>query len=173
MEVETKNSPTTYRQLATLVTLVFVGMLASCKSTSNIYESDSRGISAVRQDIIKDARSLIGATYEYAGKGPRKFDCSGLVDYVYGRSSIDVGGSAATLADGGQKISLRELRPGDLVFYKRDGRVFHVSIVSRTVGDQIWVVHSTTSRGVIEEDILASRYWRPLIHKAVSLSSYR
>ena len=98
MEVETKNSPTTYRQLATLVTLVFVGMLASCKSTSNIYESDSRGISAVRQDIIKDARSLIGATYEYAGKGPRKLDCSGLVDYVYGRSSIDVGGSAATVS---------------------------------------------------------------------------
>jgi len=171
--VETRSRTSFSWQFQAAISIFLLGALTSCKSTSNIYESEGHSVSSIRTDIIRDARTLVGSTYQYAGKGPKKFDCSGLVGYVYGLSNINVGGSSSSLASQGEKISTKELRPGDLIFFKNEGRVFHVSLVSRVKSDEIWVVHSTTSRGVIEENIMASRYWRPLIHKTVSLNSYR
>jgi len=130
--VETRSRTSFSWQFQAAISIFLLGALTSCKSTSNIYESEGHSVSSIRTDIIRDARTLVGSTYQYAGKGPKKFDCS-----------------------------------------KNEGRVFHVSLVSRVKSDEIWVVHSTTSRGVIEENIMASRYWRPLIHKTVSLNSYR
>ena len=168
-----KNRPI-IRLLYTLSITVFIlGLVTSCKSVSNIYESEAVVASSFRTDLIEDARSLIGSSYLYAGKGPKKFDCSGLVGYVYGLSNIKAVGSSKTLSEEGDEITLKELQLGDLVFFKRKGKVFHVSIVSQLKGSEIWVIHSTSSRGVIEEDIMASNYWRPLVHKTVSLSSYR
>lgn len=146
--------------------------LAACK-TVDIYESDTDHLVEVRDDIVLDARKLIGSDYKYAGKGPNKFDCSGLVGYVYGKSAIKVGGSASSLVDRRKEINLSAVAPGDLVFFKRKGKVFHVSIISRVKKGQLWVIHSTTSRGVIEEEIMSSSYWRPFLYKTVSLRSYR
>jgi len=147
--------------------------LASCKSTIDIYESDIKSLTQERSNIIKDARSLIGSSYKYAGNGPKNFDCSGLVGYVYNRADLVAEGSSSHLSKMGEKIKKQEVRPGDLVFFKRKGKVFHVSIISKINEGELWVVHSTSSRGVIEEDVMASSYWRPLIYKTVSLRSYR
>lgn len=173
-KVERRSKTSFCWQYHALFTLLFLGVLtSSCKSTANIYESEDLSISKVRTDLVEDARSLIGSAYKYAAKGPKKFDCSGLVDYVYGLSNIEVGGSASSLANQGEKLSQHQLLPGDLVFFKRKGQVFHVSMVSKIKGDEVWVIHSTSSRGVIEEDVMASSYWRPLVYKTVSLDSYR
>jgi len=163
------------RYLFGLLILTSLGSLTSCKTTVNIYESDSnRSVSEQRQEIVEDAKSLIGSPYKYAAKGPKRFDCSGLVGYVYDQSNIDAAGSASSLASQGKSISMDKVQPGDLIFYKRKkGSVFHVSIISRVRRGQLWVIHSTTSRGVIEEDVLSSSYWKPLIFKTVSLSSYK
>jgi len=145
-------------------------MLSSCRTVS-IYESGD--ISNERKTIIEDARGLLGSSYEYAARGPKKFDCSGYVGYVYNLSGMRISGSASHLLDQGRPININDALPGDLIFYKHDGRVFHVSMITQNRGDELWVIHSTTSRGVIEEDILASTYWRPMIYKTVSLRSYK
>jgi len=163
---------TSYRYLKFSSILLFgLLSLASCKTVS-IYESEP-SLSQERNRLIQDARKLLGASYQYAGNGPKKFDCSGMISYVYKQSGIQVAGSASHLYQSGRSISLQEVQPGDLVFYKRGREIFHVSLISRVKRGEIWVIHSTTSRGVIEEDILSSSYWKPLIYKTVSLRSYK
>ena len=71
----------------------------------------------------------------------------------------------------GKAIDIEDARSGDLIFYKKNGRVFHVSIISEGSGAELRVIHSTTSRGVIEEDILASPYWSDKMYKIISLTS--
>jgi len=141
--------------------------LWGCKST---YISEH---SSVRHDIVSFARQQIGDKYQYAAQGPNKFDCSGLVKYVYTNNGIFAKGSANHLSKNGPNIKRSDIAPGDLIFYKRGGRVVHVSIISKVTGNQVWVVHSTSSKGVIEQEVMASSYWKPMIYKIISLDSFK
>ncbi len=109
----------------------------------------------------------------YGAKGPNKFDCSGLVSYVFNKNGVSVGGSAASIYKKGKSIKIDKAKPGDLVFYSKGGKIFHVSIITKREKKELWVVHSTSSKGVIEENVLASRYWEPMIYRIVSLDSLR
>lgn len=130
-------------------------------------------ISTQRLDIIRYSENQIGSKYKYAGRGPENFDCSGLVSYVYDQANYQLSGSSESISRLSSGIRQKNVQPGDLVFFKKGGRVFHVSIVVEVSNGEIWVVHSTTSRGVIREDILASQYWREKIYKIISLAELK
>jgi len=121
--------------------------------------------------IVKSAKSKIGSKYKYASRGPKTFDCSGLVEYIYGQNGLDITGSAASISTLGHTVDMDKARSGDLIFYRKNGKIFHVSIISAVNSGELRVVHSTTSRGVIEEDVLASPYWSDKIYKIISLAS--
>ncbi|MEL6845503.1 MAG: NlpC/P60 family protein, partial [Bacteroidota bacterium] len=57
------------------------------------------------------------------------------------------------------------VKPGDLIFFSKNGRgkISHVALVVDHDREGISVAHSTTSRGVIVENISNSRYWKPKI----------
>lgn len=130
-------------------------------------------VSTKRSDIVRYSENQIGSKYKYAGRGPRNFDCSGLVNYVYSQANYPLSGSSESMSRLSSGIKQKNVQPGDLVFFKKSGRVFHVSIVVEVSEGEIWVVHSTTSRGVIREDILASQYWREKIYKIISLAELK
>lgn len=158
-------------RVSLLVLLVFT-LFYSC-SSSRYSGGTTSNLSNQRSEIVRTARKQIGDKYKYSAKGPNNFDCSGLVSYVYNNEGVSINGSASSMYSKGKSIPLQKASPGDLVFYKKGGRIFHVSIVSRTEKGKLWVIHSTSSRGVIEEDVLASLYWKPMIYKTVTLSSYK
>jgi cell wall-associated NlpC family hydrolase len=123
----------------------------------------------LRRDIADYARRFVGTSYLYAGKKPESgFDCSGFTGYVLGNFGIAVSASSRDQARQGREIPIDQARPGDLVFYRRSSSeaVFHVSLVVENRGNQLWVAHSTTSRGVLVEDVLASKYWKPYLYMA-------
>lgn len=126
---------------------------------------------SIRAEIVHSAEEKIGSKYSYAGRGPRRFDCSGLVQYTYDLHNVTITGSSESMSNLAKPIDFRDSKPSDLVFFKKDGRVFHVSIVKKKTANSLIVIHSTSSRGVIEEDILASPYWRDKIYKVISLES--
>ena len=80
---------------------------------------------------IAYARAQLGDPYVWGADGPDAFDCSGLVMRAW-----QAGGLALPHFSGGQyaatrRISLSDLRPGDLVFWSSDGRpdgIHHVAI---------------------------------------------
>jgi len=72
-------------------------------------------------------------------------------------------GASYHQATQGRHTSINQAKPGDLIFFETKGRVVHVSIVVDNSDDELWVVHSTSSRGVVKDEILNSTYWKPRI----------
>ena len=108
---------------------------------------------------IDTARSLLGSKYRYGGASPRGFDCSGLTHYVFDKHNINLPRTSSEQYRIGKKISRLEARPGDLVFFIDKGRINHVAIVSQIKRGDLYMIHSTTSAGVIEENMNESSYW--------------
>ena len=65
-----------------------------------------------------------------------------------------------TQAKEGRKISLRSAKPGDLIFFGKGRKVSHVALVTQNTKSGVFVIHSTSSRGVIEENVSNSSYWK-------------
>lgn len=122
----------------------------------------------MRKDLTNYAQTLVGSTYLYAGKSPDGFDCSGFTSYVMGKYGVKISSSSRDQAGQGKFVDVYKVKPGDLVFFRRSAAepIFHVSLVVSNDGKDIKVVHSTTSRGVIVDNITASKYWRPYIDSA-------
>lgn len=122
-----------------------------------------------RREITEEAKKYVGTPYKYAGKDPSTgFDCSGFTHYVLGKYNIKVSPSSSVQATEGKEVSLSKVKPGDLIIFRtEDGKsIQHVSMVVENTKDGIVCVHSTTSRGVIVENVSASSYWKPRIWKA-------
>lgn len=120
----------------------------------------------LRRTITNYAYTFIGTKYTSAGKNPTTgFDCSGFTNYVMTAYGYPLAASARQQALQGKEVPIMNARPGDLIFYRRNPKdgIFHVSVVEENTGTALWVIHSTTSRGVIRENILASTYWKPFI----------
>ena len=116
-----------------------------------------------RNQIVEDAGKYLGSPYKYGGNSRKGLDCSGLVHLVYLEAGIELPRTSAQQFRTGKSISLNKSQKGDLVFFTQKGKLNHVGIITKISKGSIWVIHSTTSRGVISEDILASSYWNSRI----------
>lgn len=127
---------------------------------------------SVRQQLVSQAETLLGIRYKYGGNTPKEgFDCSGFVKYLYNDQGLSIHRVSRDQATQGAPIDPARARPGDLVFYRRGPNqpVFHVSMIVAAAPGEIWVIHPTSSRGVIRENILASSYWKPKIYNVRDL----
>ncbi|HEX5387606.1 MAG TPA: C40 family peptidase [Gemmatimonadales bacterium] len=96
--------------------------------------------------VVATAAEAMGTAYRLGGTGADGFDCSGLIQYAYGRHGVALPRTSAEQAHAGRKVrrGLDELRPGDILTFSTTGRgVTHVGLY---VGDGQFV-HSA-SRGV-------------------------
>lgn len=107
--------------------------------------------------VLQAAESRIGAPYRYGGSGPDAFDCSGLVTYAHGQLGVSVPRTAAQQFAAATPVTRRELRPGDLVFFRLSGReVGHVGIYA---GDDRFV-HAPQSGGHVRVASLEDEWYR-------------
>ena len=127
----------------------------------------------IRESIAQHAKRLVGAPYVYAGNSPKGFDCSGFTCYVLKDYDINLPRSSRAQAEVGKKIDFAKAKPGDLIFFSKNGKgsISHVAIVVDNSMEGVEVAHSTSSRGVIIENITQSRYWRPKIKYAIDIIS--
>lgn len=113
------------------------------------------------QDLITLGRKFLGKPYRYRGSLPWALDCSGYVRYLYSCFGINLRGSSADLAKVTRTV--QNPRPGDLLFFKghnrRSDRIGHVALVVKVQGSHITMMHSTNSRGIVQEDLESSAYF--------------
>jgi NlpC/P60 family protein len=113
--------------------------------------------------VIATASAAMGRPYEFGGTGENGegFDCSGLIQYAYGKHGISLPRRSTDQAREGKKVDrkLALLKPGDLLtFSNRGGKVTHVGLYT---GDGRFI-HSAT-RGVQVSTLSAEdpygRWW--------------
>ncbi|MGW4891121.1 NlpC/P60 family protein [Kitasatospora sp. NPDC004240] len=66
------------------------------------------------------ATRMIGSPYVYGSTGPRAFDCSGLMYWSWRQAGVTLPRTSQAQAYAGQRVSLSDARPGDLVIFYRD-----------------------------------------------------
>jgi NlpC/P60 family len=119
-----------------------------------------------RLGVAGIAQNYLGIPYVLGARGPRSFDCSGFTSYIFNEFGAKIYPLAAAQSQEGFSTDLQVVRAGDLVFFGKGSNISHVALVVRRDKDGITVVHCTTSRGVIVENITQSHYWSPKIRLA-------
>ncbi|MCX4749557.1 NlpC/P60 family protein [Kitasatospora sp. NBC_01287] len=69
---------------------------------------------------VAAALSKLGSPYVYGSTGPGSFDCSGLMYWSWRQAGVSLPRTSQAQAFGGQRVSLAEARPGDLVIFFHD-----------------------------------------------------
>lgn len=136
------------------------------KSAKSVGPRDtSTGAIQLRKNIVEYAQGFVGTAYKYAGVSPGTgFDCSGFTSFVLKKFNIKASPASARQATEGTPVPLDNVLPGDLIFFGESAsKISHVAMVIKRGKDGIVCVHSTTSRGVIVENVSASTYWKPKI----------
>ena len=124
----------------------------------------SAEMAQLREQIICLAQEYVGIRYRYAGVSPSTgFDCSGFTSFILKKFDVTVSCGSSTQAVQGTKVPLKEVIPGDLLFFGRRGRIQHVAMVVENTPGGIICIHSTCTRGVVVENVSTSAYWRPRI----------
>jgi hypothetical protein len=118
----------------------------------------------LREFIAGYAQNFVGIDYRHGGGASATgFDCSGFTSFALREFGISVSAASSAQATQGEEVSLATVLPGDLIFFGRRGHVTHVALVVRRTEEGIFCVHSTSSRGIMVENISTSNYWRPKI----------
>ena len=78
--------------------------------------------------VVQIAASKAGAPYVYGAAGPRAFDCSGYTRWVFARLGRQLPHNAAAQSGAVRHVRATDRRPGDLVFFRSGGHVYHVAI---------------------------------------------
>ncbi|WP_329063504.1 C40 family peptidase [Streptomyces sp. NBC_01429] len=73
--------------------------------------------SAAGSAALEYAVAQIGKPYEWGAEGPDSFDCSGLTSRAWARAGHTIPRTSQEQWNELPRVSLRELRPGDLVVY--------------------------------------------------------
>lgn len=69
------------------------------------------------QAIVDTALKYLGVPYAWGGASPSGFDCSGLVQYVFGQNGVNLPHSSWGQYARVVPVSRQNLQPGDLVFF--------------------------------------------------------
>jgi cell wall-associated NlpC family hydrolase len=102
--------------------------------------------------VLATADRYVGTPYRYGGESPAEgFDCSGFVQYVFGRHGVELPRTSSQQVSAGRPApkEITALQPGDLMFFAAGGRrVDHVAIYA---GDGR-IIHASAGAGTVRYD---------------------
>ena len=106
--------------------------------------------------IVDIAEEYLGTPYYWGGTKPSTgFDCSGFTSYVYKRAGYEI--PRETMAQYKDLNPVRKPNPGDLVFFKINGKnISHVGIYT---GDGKFI-HSPRTGTTVSFAELGNDYWK-------------
>jgi cell wall-associated NlpC family hydrolase len=119
----------------------------------------SDGATTERARPVVHALQAVGVKYRYGGRSPETgFDCSGLIAYVFERAwGMLLPPGTEALSKVGMAVNLKQLAPGDLVFYNTRNRPYsHVGIY---LGEGRFL-HAPRPGAAVRVESVHTPYWR-------------
>ncbi|MEN8928535.1 MAG: C40 family peptidase [Flavobacteriales bacterium] len=114
--------------------------------------------------MIGYAKKFIGVPYVYGGTGDGGFDCSGYTQYILNKHGHEVPRSARTQMSKTEPIKVKRAKKGDLIFFsnrKKKSHITHVGLVISEEGENLTMIHASSSRGIMITDVSTNTYWKP------------
>jgi cell wall-associated NlpC family hydrolase len=110
---------------------------------------------------IRAAESKIGMPYVWGGESDREggYDCSGLVQYAFGRAGIRMPRTADIQAFTGWRLPYSQAQPGDLLTWKNDPTFNGVSHIAIYLGNNKMVVAPHTGTDVQIQTVYMRNFW--------------
>lgn len=106
---------------------------------------------SLRTAMTNYAQQFIGNPYVWGGESLTEgCDCSGFVMKVYEAFGYSLPRTSAEQAEVGTRIETKDAKPGDLIFYARNGTVYHVLMY---LGDGKAVNAASTATGIIISNV--------------------
>jgi probable lipoprotein NlpC len=116
------------------------------------------------EEVIQAARAFTGTPYKWGGTTRSGIDCSGLTGHAFEAIRLSLPRTADAQALVGEKVKMKDLKPGDLVFFatgKKRRQITHVGIVTAIKGQEdVKFIHASTSLGVVETNLYSDYYKR-------------
>lgn len=137
-------------------------------SARNFFETRcSAGMTASQFAKLAEGQAgkpyVLGAEALISNSNPRKFDCSELVQWLFGRSGNPITDLAASQYNVTSSVSTRSPKAGDLVFLRnnpaRSNGIGHVAVVTKKLSSGDWEVIEARGRayGVVKTTL---SYWK-------------
>jgi cell wall-associated NlpC family hydrolase len=129
--------------------------------SSNLeWRDDVKGVSKVRSDLASYASNYIGVPYKWGGTSSEGFDCSGFTQHVLKSAGYSIPRTAGDQFLKATKINIENVQCGDLVFFKNDGKISHVGMILSRKGNELKMIHASSSKGISIVEINGSEYWK-------------
>ena len=107
--------------------------------------------------MVNFATQFVGNPYVWGGTSlTQGADCSGFVQSVYSYFGYSLPRVAEDQAMYGMQIPIESAEPGDLIFYARNGYVYHVSMY---IGDGQVIQAAGRKVGIIISGIGGNAVW--------------
>lgn len=136
---------------AAMMAVLAVSVLGGCAG------SGRGGLTAERSEVVSAAIAQIGTPYRWGGNDPgRGLDCSGLTQYAHEVAGLRIPRHSMDQKRAAKPVKVKDLRPGDMVFFKTGPKSYHVGIM--VDGDRF--VHASTSKQQVRLATLKTSYWR-------------
>lgn len=116
--------------------------------------------------VIFYAEKYLGTRYRAGGHNKQGFDCSGFTSYVFANFGINIPRSSRDQALKGMPLEYKDIRRGDLLFFKGRNRaskiVGHVGLVVERNDSTIRFIHASHKKGICYDyttsDYYSARY---------------
>jgi len=96
--------------------------------------------------IVAYASNFLGTPYVWGAAGPKYFDCSGFMQYVYAHFGVSLSRTTFTQINEGSFVARGDLQPGDLIFFGSQSDPHHVGMY---VGNNSYI-HAPRTGDVIK-----------------------
>jgi hypothetical protein len=111
------------------------------------------------QRVVLGALSMLGTRYKLGSRKSSAVDCSLLVQRIYGAIGLELPRTTREQIHLGEPVALSELRQGDLLFYRWQGRNLHVAIYM----DHGHILHASPREGKVVMTAINPSWSRRLV----------
>lgn len=112
---------------------------------TSVKEASVSGL--IRSAMISFAEQFIGNPYVWGGTSlTNGADCSGFVQSIYSEFGYSLPRVAEDQAYVGMKIPVEDAAPGDLIFYRKNGEIYHVVM---SLGDGKTIEAQSSATGIV------------------------